>query len=401
MAGDAHCSVCGTRIPWRLTRRGILAESAAAIVGLAAIFAAVSVWRASDPGQTPAPPELVAQITEAPFRRAIATLPPATAPVSATLTPLPPPTAAPPSSIEHTIASGDTLWNLANANDTTVDAILAANVGELSLDRLSVGQVIKIPLDGDVAVPPPAPSEPAPAEVAAEPTAAATIVDDAVAAVAQPTVVVTGAVSITVAAADTLSTLAEANGVAVDDVVAANALTGADALIQPGQVLVMKTAVVVTATPEPGANSFGQPGGTNGQAAQAEPMSDGDPTYAAPLALSPLAASTVVDDAPTLRWTSIGPLPPNIVYFALIRGADEAASKATRVPVRGGSTALRIPARYRPALGASRRLAWAVAVGRVGQTLLGSDGGLILSGDPNWIEFTWSAGEASTPSPAP
>ncbi|MFN8422768.1 MAG: LysM peptidoglycan-binding domain-containing protein [Anaerolineae bacterium] len=392
--------MCGTRVPWRWTRRGILAESAAAVVGLAAIVAAVSVWRASDPGQTPAPPEVVAQITAAPRRIAESTLPPPTAPISATLTPLPPPTAAPPSAIEHTIASGDTLWNLANEHDTTVEAILAANAGELSLDRLSVGQVIKIPLAGDAPVPPPDAAAQAPAaDAPAEATPAAAVTETLAAAAALPTVVVTDAVSVTVAAADTLSSLAEANGVAVADVVAANALAGADALIQPGQVLVMKTAVVVTATPGPGESSFGQPGGANGQAALAEPMTDGEPRYALPLVLSPLAGSTVVDDAPTLRWTSIGPLPPNIVYFALIRGADEDPSEAVRVPVQGGSTAL--PARFRPALGATRRLAWAWPWEREGQSLLGTDDGLILSDDPRWVEFTWSAGEASTPSPAP
>lgn len=389
-------------MPWRWTRRGILAESAAAIVGLAAIVAAVSVWRASDPGQTPAPPEVVAQITAAPRRIAESTLPPPTAPISATLTPLPPPTAAPPSAIEHTIASGDTLWNLANEHDTTVEAILAANAGELSLDRLSVGQVIKIPLAGDAPAPPSDAAAQAPAaDAPAEATPAAVVTETLAAAAALPTVVVADAVSVTVAAADTLSSLAEANGVAVADVVAANALAGADALIQPGQVLVMKTAVVVTATPGSGESSFGQPGGANGRAAQSEPITDGEPRYALPLILSPLAGSTVVDDAPTLRWTSIGPLPPNIVYFALIRGADDDPSEAVRVPVRGGATALRIPARFRPALGATRRLAWAVAVGREGQSLLGTDDGLILSDDPRWVEFTWSAGEASTPSPAP
>lgn len=399
--------MCGARVPWRLSPRGVLLESAAAAVGMMAILVAVWVWRGSDPGQLAAPPAVVrlaatAAPTSAP--------PPAATAITATLG-VPTAvaaTAAPPAAVEHTIQSGDTLWNLAAEHDTTVDDILAANAGELSLDRLSIGQVIKIPQPGGAE--PPAPSD-AGATIAAPPdegAPAATAPPDEAAmsaalalAAARPTIVVVDSVSVTVAAADTLSTLAEAHGVTVDDVVAANGLDGADAVIQVGQALVVKTAVVVTATPLPGGLAGGQPGADAGQAALPEPLQPDTSSYPSPLMLSPLSDTVVADDAPVLRWSSIGPLPSGVVYVVRVRDADADDADAVAVPVRGGATAVRIPARFRPALGAARQLAWSVAVGRAGIGLLGSGELTMLSGPPTWHTFTWSAGDGATPTSAP
>ena len=46
--------------------------------------------------------------------------------------------------IEYTVRPGDTLWLLSRRYDTTVDAIMKLN--GLSGDRLSIGQVLKIPV---------------------------------------------------------------------------------------------------------------------------------------------------------------------------------------------------------------------------------------------------------------
>ncbi|MBK6769415.1 MAG: LysM peptidoglycan-binding domain-containing protein [Ardenticatenales bacterium] len=403
LANERNCSVCGTRVPWRLTRRGVLVESAAAVVGLAAIVAAILVWRSGAPGQLPAPPAVVLRGTDVavvvPPTMAVSV---ATAVVTATATLPPLPTPAAPPALEHTIASGDTLWNIASENDTTVEAILAANVGELTLDRLSIGQVIKIPLS-DALPPADALVQEAPPAVDAAAPATDTLAADilARAGAADGLTVVVQAVSVTVAADDTLSTLAEANGVTVEDVVAANGLADADAILQLGQVLVMKTAEVVTATPLPGGIAGGQPGSDAGQAAQQEPLTDDADRYAAPLALSPLFGTAITGDAPMLRWSSIGRLPPGIAYIVLLNEADAPIDEAVRVTVRGGATAARIPARFRPALGASRELVWAVAVGRIGDSLLGSDDPTVLSGDVNWIAFTWTVGDGPTPSVEP
>lgn len=398
-------------MPWRLSPRGVLLESAAAVVGMLAILAAVWVWRGTDPGQLAAPPAVVRQAATAAPTIA---LPTAAAAVSATLgTPTAvaatQATAAPPPAVEHTIQSGDTLWNLAVEYDTTVDELLAANAGELSLDRLSIGQVIKIPQPPGGAEPP-APSDATAAAQAppadATPAATAPPGEAALAAAlalaaARPTIVVVEGVSVTVAAADTLSTLAEAHGVTVDDVVAANGLAGADAVIQVGQALVVKTAVVVTATPLPGGLAGGQPGADAGQAALPEPVLPDTASYASPLMLAPLSGTLVVDDAPVLRWSSIGPLPAGVVYVVRVRDADADDADAVAVPVRGGATAVRIPARFRPALGASRQLAWSVAVARASEGLLSSGDLTVLTGPPTWHTFTWSAGDGMTPSPAP
>ncbi|NLY45349.1 MAG: LysM peptidoglycan-binding domain-containing protein [Tissierella sp.] len=65
-----------------------------------------------------------------------------------------PPTTCPTGSQPYTIRSGDTIYNLANRFNTTVDAILRINPG-LNPNNLQVGQVICIP----TSAPPPPPSQ--------------------------------------------------------------------------------------------------------------------------------------------------------------------------------------------------------------------------------------------------
>lgn len=51
----------------------------------------------------------------------------------------------------YTVKKGDTLWNIANANNTTVDAIKQAN--NLTNNSLSIGQLLKIPTGGTTSTP--------------------------------------------------------------------------------------------------------------------------------------------------------------------------------------------------------------------------------------------------------
>ncbi|MCC3356160.1 LysM peptidoglycan-binding domain-containing protein [Bacillus sp. REN16] len=115
----------------------------------------------------------------------------------------------------YTVVAGDTLWGVANRNDTTVSELKEAN--GLTSDSLYVGQVLRIPTDvaESVVIPPPAPSLSTPAYT----------------------------VNYTVAAGDTLSRIASINGTTVTAIKNANNLTSD--MIYVGQVLKVPTNVVV------------------------------------------------------------------------------------------------------------------------------------------------------------
>lgn len=49
-----------------------------------------------------------------------------------------------PQMVKYTIRAGDTLWNLAEQYNTTIEAIMAANPG-IDPDNLQIGQMIMIP----------------------------------------------------------------------------------------------------------------------------------------------------------------------------------------------------------------------------------------------------------------
>jgi murein DD-endopeptidase MepM/ murein hydrolase activator NlpD len=51
-----------------------------------------------------------------------------------------------PNTIQYTIQSGDSLWDLADEYNTTAEAIAAANPG-IDPNNLNVGQVLSIPSD--------------------------------------------------------------------------------------------------------------------------------------------------------------------------------------------------------------------------------------------------------------
>jgi len=432
------CAACGARLPWRLTLGGVVMESALA-VGLA--FAAIGGllwWRSG--GHVALPDggtigDLVARAptdvpTPTPEPPATATRPPNT-PFPPTPTPL-------PEVIEHTIASGDTLFGLGLEHGVTLDDIRAANPEIDSLDRLQIGQVIRIPVQRPepaeapegaeaeaVAQVPPA-EEPAPADApqdadadppadsssgeegapegaqlpAGDGAAAATAI-----AMAAPTgipIVVSEAVTHAIQSGDTLGGLAVAYEAGLDDLIAWNDLVDPNENLPIGRELVVKPEVVVTATPLPVPERMAQ-SASGGASDPSLPAEEGQaplpPQFTGPVALSPAEGAGVSGDPPLLRWTSAGVLPPGHFYVIAVRDARDADAKPRLTWVRGSATALRLPPRWRPAVGASRTLAWSVTVRRESTGLLAGEG-VIVSGEPVWHTFVWTPrGEASAAAP--
>ncbi len=118
----------------------------------------------------------------------------------------------------YTVAAGDTLWGIANRNDTTVSGVKEAN-GLIS-DSLFVGQVLRIPTDVVTAPAPPPPTT-------------GTVGTTTPAYTANYTVV----------AGDTLTAIATKNDTTVTALKSANNLTSD--MIYVGQVLKVPTNVVV------------------------------------------------------------------------------------------------------------------------------------------------------------
>ena len=132
-----------------------------------------------------------------------------------------PPTPAPPEPIIYVVQPGDTLWAIALRHGTTVPVLAEAN--ELpDPSFIRIGQALAIPQAAA-----PAPSPPAAGPSTASPTAAA------------PT-----PITHTVQAGETLWVISGRYGVSIESIVAANALASAS-FIRTGQVLVIPTASAV------------------------------------------------------------------------------------------------------------------------------------------------------------
>ncbi|WP_438824192.1 LysM peptidoglycan-binding domain-containing protein [Bacillus sp. JJ1562] len=117
----------------------------------------------------------------------------------------------------YTVVAGDSLWAIANRNDTTVSALKKTN--GLTSDSLYIGQVLRIPTDEVAQTAPPPPGN-----VGGATTPAYTV-------------------NYTVVAGDTLSQIASKNGTSVTAIKNANNLTSD--MIYVGQVLKVPTNVVV------------------------------------------------------------------------------------------------------------------------------------------------------------
>ncbi|WP_449537989.1 LysM peptidoglycan-binding domain-containing protein [Ferdinandcohnia sp. Marseille-Q9671] len=119
----------------------------------------------------------------------------------------------------YTVASGDTLWGIANGNDTTVSAVREAN--NLTSDSLSIGQVLRIPTEEAVS-----------SGGTTQPTPPPT----------QTTTAPVYTINYSVVAGDSLSRIASKNGTTVTAIKSANNLTSD--MIYVGQTLKVPTNVV-------------------------------------------------------------------------------------------------------------------------------------------------------------
>jgi LysM repeat protein len=414
-AGARQCPICGEFLSWRQSTFGVLAESLAVVLFVAAVAGGLVWLRAR--GETQSPIERVVQQVVTALPTDMPTLTPAP---SASHTPEPdtppPPTGTPlPEYVTHEVIGGDTLFGIANQYDVAVDDILAANPDGLSADStLSIGQPIRIPVAAAAAAAPAeeptaealAAAEPDPAGEGAEAAGEVPEGEPATPETAAPPtpsplptgapVVVRPADTYVVEGGDTLGAIASTVGVPVEDLVRLNAdkLAGPNDLLAVGDVLVVREATVVTATPDALALPTALPSVVAGPGRAAElaavEQADGGPTlYPAPIPLGPGDGSTVTSGAPLLRWSSVGLLPEGVFYVVELVDLDGAPDRPQLEWITSLATAVRVPAELRPALGASRRIEWSVSVRRRAGRLLGADEGVVLGPASPTRTFTW------------
>jgi LysM repeat protein len=276
---------------------------------------------------------------------------PATAPAGQTRTRTPRPTivivvtATPPADtatptrrptpfmVEYIVKSGDTLIEIANEYDVTVDQIRDANVLENDLirpgDVLKIPQPTRTPAPGAVAL---APTEP-PTETATPTVTGAfntpTLIpttDNQTAQATTPTPTA-GVVLYYVQSGDTLGSISKAFGTTIDSIMNVNKMTST--LIRAGQAI---TIPVGAWTP------------THTPTRVIERTVTPTPQYAytAPALLAPGPGASV--QGPVIfQWTAVGVLPESASYIVSLRYGD-GDSEVTRAMDAGRGTSIRLDA---------------------------------------------------------
>jgi LysM repeat protein len=151
--------------------------------------------------------------------------------------------------VPHTVASGETLWSIAAANNFSTQTVAAFN--GLSADsQVYAGETIEIPTADEGA-----------AEVASSGTAATS-----------PSASTTSGTSHTVQTGETLSSVAAANGISPDTLATANGMA-ADALLISGQQITIPTSSSAASTA----------GGAATSTAPASPPAQEQPSWTAPI----------------------------------------------------------------------------------------------------------------------
>ncbi len=236
------------------------------------------------------------------------------------------PTNTAPTYITHAVQAGETLLEIASIYDISVDELQAAN--GLTDEFIQIDQELIIPVVRAEALP-------TPATLTAQP-------------------------QYTVRLGDTIISIALTFGSTSRAILQANNLSQ-DALIRPGDVLVIPVSQLAQAALE----------STNRSPATTEP-GNADPIYIEPRSIGPADAAVITrDEAVLLRWISVDVLAPNEWYVLLI-GADNGQPIPS---VWTKATSHRLETDSAPAQGQSVTYTWQVTVVRVniapnGQTVL-------------------------------
>ena len=444
-ADARQCVVCGERRSWRLTRRGILIESIG-VIALVALVSGAMLWL-RDRGASPIDDQGQKQaslIDTQPTR--VPTFTPAPSPTASTMpnTPFPPTATAMPETVEHVVASGDTLIGIAVEYGVTLDDIQLANQ-LTSAHSLSIGQTLVIPLPQSAQAESEEQLAEAPADSSSENGESDTEPSDGdepgsntseeeteskrsedsepdsdsdIAEVPGATgepIVVQAAEVYRVQPGDNPLGIALGHDLSLDELLDLNGFSSNNPPLSIGQELVVRSEVVVTATPMSAApasiessevSSLQLSEDADGVQSQLAENSIGQ--ISAPRLLMPGPGSSVSGETPLLRWSSVGALPDDVYYVVTIEDItsqveevqdsaennrkkssaskttdsnDEAREQAQLGPalqaalfkgegarhvwVYSNSTALRIPPEFRPQFGRPKVIvAWSVSLRR-------------------------------------
>ncbi len=395
--GEDHCSVCGVALGPALALRRVMGESlvvALALLVLVGTLLAVAAGRLSLPWRGRNLEVASLAPTDVP------TFTPEPAP-SATGMPSTPwaPTGTPlPAVITHTVVSRDTLYGIAGRYGVSVASIVAANPDlQENPHRLAIGQLLRVPVAGSAA--------PATATRSVEPVRAAVMQRNVASPGPSPTleagVVVTASQVATpvlavatheVTAGQTITEVAQAYQMTVDELVSANPqLSSRPPLLPAGESLTVRVSSAITATLDvSGSRWSGLAGRADPAAGRLPPEDVGLALYRAPQLLAPGDAALVTNPAPLLQWSSVGVLPTGVHYVVALRRADAVDARPRFIWIASNATAVRVPADVRPPRGSRASIAWSVSVRMMGSRLFGSDEGTRLSSGETWRTFTWA-----------
>jgi len=269
---------------------------------------------------------------------------------SATPTPAPSATSPAPNYITHEVQAGETLLEIANTYNVTVEEIQAAN--NLNDVLIHIGDRLIIPVPG--------PAQPAPGATAA-----------------------TSLSQYVVRTGDTIITIASTFGSSVDDILRANNL-GTNDLIRPGDVLNVPIRQLPPEVPKSAQQATTS---TVTQTTSAVELHT-ETVYIEPRLIGPPDQATFPrDQAVLLRWISVDVLSPNEWYVLLLSSTADNAQSFPSIWTK--ATSYRLDTSIAPEAGQSATYTWQVSVVRV---KTGANGQVILepASPPSTLRhFTW------------